>query len=159
MKNITEITETDFRKLDLVGYRYEKMSISAAAHRMVFKEHHLNDVLDEEKKYVEENPEWEQTVAFFVTELPTEEEKERCYEAFQGIKDEDERRQAAYGMAMLNVSNFDKYYWNQIGTYTIWDGVRHIYSKRTKWVIDADSECGELHKKKIARIYIVHLGE
>lgn len=159
MKEITEITESDFRKLDLKGYLYEKLVISSQAHKMKFMEHSLNDELDKEKKYVQSNPTWSQKIAFFVTSMPTEEDIKEQYLMLQGIKNEKERNEVAYGMALMNVSNQEKYYWNRLGTFTAWCGVKHIYSKRNKWLIDADSECGELHKKLIKRIYIVSLGE
>lgn len=159
MNKITEITETDFRKLDLIGYKYEKMLISSKSYKMHFVEHHLNDELDTEKAYLEENPKWKKTVAFFVTEIPTEKDIKEHYNMLQGIKDEKERQEVAKGQALMSFSYWDKYFWKETGTFTSWVGVNHIYSKRTKWFIDADSECGELHKKPIAHIYIVYLGE
>ncbi len=159
MKNITEISETDFRKLDLIGYKYEKMIINSNCWRMNFEECHLNKELDEQKKYVEENKSWVKTVAFFVTDLPTEDDVKKYYESYQGIKDDNERLIAAKNHAFMEVAYCDKYYWRTLGTFTSWAAVNHIYSKRNKWIVDADSEPGELYKKGIKRIYIVYLGE
>lgn len=159
MKNITEISERDFRKLDLYGYRYEKLEISKEAWKAHFKKYSLNDILDDEKIYLNENSSWERTIAFFITELPTEDDVINSYNMLKGIKNEKERKDAAFSQALMHCACYDKYFWRDISTFNTWVGVKHIYSKRTKWLINADSEKGELHKKGIKHIYLVHIGE
>lgn len=156
---ITEIAESDFRKLNLVGYRRERIDLPDGSHRFGFVKHFANNDLDEQKKYVNENGTWTKTTAFFFTDEPTEDEIRAKYGSYPADMPEDRKMELAFDDAMMDHAYCDKYCWPIIGTYESWAAVRHIYSKRTKWIIDADSEQGELHKKGIARIYIVHLGE
>lgn len=136
---ITEISETDFRKLKLVGYkRVKKTAVfkdESQYNFWIYEEVSLNDIIDKEISGGITT-----TVAIFMANVPTRPDND---------------------IELFNKIPFNKYYWNDFSSFCVRDDVIKIYSKKTQWVISAGpkSEPGILSKKGIDKIYLIHIGE
>ena len=151
---VTEISESDFRKLNLVGYDH-KMVDHGGYNALEFVPKSLNDVIDENKNYCKENN-WS-TIAIALHIEPTEEEiQAEANSKCSIIVHAEDKYKTARDLVLNKYSYYDKWL-NRLGasTYLVGCGIEHLYSTRDYWEIKHDY--WKAKKKETKAIYIVHL--
>lgn len=169
---ITEISEEDFKKLNLVGYDNERVDNNDGTFKFKFIQKHLNDKLEEYKRYLAEtilkdkvDLPWVMTVCIHIE--PTEEEvaweEEILKTATANPNHPDhgvcmDYSKEAYLQALYNFSYLDK--WMDRSGHTTYEfgiGLDHLYSTRDKWQARGWIDYFEVRKKDTKAVYIIHL--
>lgn len=158
-KFITEISEEDFKKLNLIGYDNERLELDNGSYTFEFIKKNLNDRLEEHKKYLAElilkdkmNLPWIMTVCIHTE--PTEESViDELNSGRTSVYDE------AYKSCLYEYSYLDKWM-DRAGhtTYEFGVGLDHLYSTRDKWQAQGWVDYFEVRKKDTKAAYIIHLG-
>ena len=159
MKNdfITEISEEDFRKLDLIGYRNTRVNCDEHSYRMIMAPVRLNEILDKELELSEEPVE---NVVFAIHIEPTEEAIRENMKLFT-FDGKGGRRNYTYEEAkefsFFEFSYLDKFMNRFSGNQTFQFGTNmpHIYSNRDYYYIKDDY--WRVKKSETKAIYIVHI--
>ena len=156
---ITEISEEDFRKLDLKGYKTERVE-HENGHRYEMVECSLNDVLDEQIQYCLESGcevdfnDLQIPVTFAIHEPPTEKDYEKVAKTFKGLNEEERRdfclRTCSYLYKYINQFTGPRSF--QIGC-----GIKHLYSTRDYY--EAHDDYWRVRKDETKVIYRVHLSQ
>ena len=111
MKNdfITEISEEDFRRLNLIGYRNTKVQCENNTYKYVMKQVYLNDILDQELHCSKEPVE---DVVFAIHVEPTESAIAEAMKMFTSDDKGGSRnfsREEAYFFTLYEYSYLDKF--------------------------------------------------
>lgn len=166
---ITEISEEDFRSLNLVGYDNERVNNDDGSFSFKFIKKRLNDKLDEYKRYLAE------TILKDKVDLPwvmavcihIEPAKEAIDEEVSLLEAASARvtsgacvdyAKEAYLQALYNFSYLDK--WMDRSGHTTYEfgiGLDHLYSTRDKWQAKGWIDYFEVRKKDTKAVYIIHL--
>lgn len=164
---ITKLTLSEYKKIAPLGCRKIKIK-SGNGYRLGYDDETPIALSIEDIKLAREGE--NKNIAVFIAEKPTPDEVQKeidehkeYYEALfpSGKPTEGEpmpynkQLKWAWDIVMASKAPFEKYFWNDGATYCIWCGVRHIYQRKTYFEVDADTECGRIRKKGIARIYLV----
>ena len=151
---VTEISEEDFKKLNLVGYDHKRVEYDTY-NKIEFVPKFLNEVIDENKNFCKENG-WS-TIAIAIHTEPTEEEIQKALENVNPmLKTTVDKNKVAKEFALINNSYCDKWLNRQgSSTYVIGCGIEHLYSTRDYWEIKNDY--WKVKKRETKAIYIVHL--
>ena len=132
---ITEISEEDFRKLDLKVKANERVQIDERSHRFEMVEKSMNDILDKEIKYLLEN----------------------------GYASDLEELSVPVTVAIAKDGQFylDKFMNRYSGaqTYQLGLGIKHIYSTRDYFECGKSEDYWRVLKRETKAIYRVHLDE
>ena len=163
---ITEISEADFRKLNLIGYRNTRVEVDEHSYRMEMMPIELNKEIDEHKKYCESEgkdtlePYYDIVYVALHTD-PTEEDIEEEMQTFTYDPKNGGRRnlthEEAFKSVLFNASYLDKFMNRFTGHQTFQMGynISHLYSTRDYY------ECGDdywrVKKIETRAIYKVHL--
>lgn len=169
---ITEISEEDFKRLNLVGYDNERVDNSDGSFKFQFVQKRLNDKLEEYKKYLAEtilkdkvDLPW--VMAVCIHTEPTKEvivkEKELLEAAIANPNHPDhgaimDYSKEAYLLALYDFSYLDK--WMDRSGHTTYEfgiGLDHLYSTRDKWQAKGWIDYFEVRKKDTKAVYIIHL--
>ena len=151
---VTEISETDFRKLNLIGFKRERIDHENWC-SMEFIEKKINDVLDEQKQYCKEQG-WT-TIVIALHVKPSEEKIQEAIKANYPVVEHSENKySAARSVVLTDYSYYDKWL-NKTGatTYQIGCGIEHLYSTRDYWCIKDDY--WQVKKKETEAVYLIHL--
>lgn len=135
---ITEISENDFRKLNLKVYRHERREIDERTHSFKFIERNINDILDEQIEYALKNG-YESDLADLQTPVTIALHK------------------LSTGDDILSSCYLDKFMNRFTGaqTFQIGWGISHLYSTRDYY--EAHEDYWRVKKKETEVIYRVHL--
>lgn len=162
-KFITEISEEDFRKLNLIGYDNERVENADGSYSFKFFKKDLNEKLDEYKKYllelIEDGHELPWTIAVCVHYLPTDESLAYYINNFKNIETGGKlTAEEAYHLALYDFSYYDKWM-DKAGhtTYEFGVGIDHLYSTRDKWIAKDWLDYFEVRKRETKAVYIIHL--
>ena len=158
-KFITEISESDFRKLNLIGYRNTRVDADEKSYKMEMMPIELNKILDQSIEFCKE--EGFTTVAIALHTEPTEEDIEKEMKFFTFDKEHGRRnftREEAFKLALFSCSYLDKFMNRLSGhqTFQIGCGITHLYSTRDYWEIRDDY--WRVKKSETKAIYLIHLG-
>ena len=163
-KFITEISEEDFKKLNLIGYDNERIENPDGSYSFEFIKKNLNYRLEEYKKYLAElilkdklDLPWIITVCIHTE--PTEEDIVYQQKTFKKIEDGSTYAyDEAYHLALYDYSYYDKWM-DKAGhtTYEFGVGLDHLYSTRDKWQAQGWIDYFEVRKKDTKAVYIIHL--
>ena len=150
-KYITEISEKDFRKLNLVGYKMIKVPIGENTHRLGWEKVKLNDVLDYEKKGF--NKYFKKCPKCIVVVIHSDQEKAIEYEKLW------KKEENASGYYVQGDLPEGFYFWDRFGSYTYLfsDGIDKLYTKEYKW-FDKNKEF-VIDKRDVDAVYLIHLEE
>ena len=158
-KFITEISESDFRKLNLIGYRNTRVDVDEKSFKMEMMPIELNKILDQYLDFCIE--EGFNTIAIALHTDPTE-EAIQCYMKLFTFDKEHGKRNYTYeeaeGLALFDFSYLDKFMNRFSGnqTFQIGCGITHLYSTRDYWEIRDDY--WRVKKSETKAIYLIHLG-
>lgn len=158
-KIITEISEEDFRKLDLRVYAFEKVK-TENGWKPHMAEIPINAILDGELEYIlssgyESDYESLLTpVTIAIHEPPSEKDYEEVRSAFKGMTDEE-----CHEYCVRACSYLDKFMNNFTGprTFQIGFGIRHLYSTRDYY--EAHEDYWRVSKRETKVIYRIKLSE
>lgn len=158
-KFITEISESDFRKLNLIGYRNTRVDVDEKSYKMEMMPIELNKILDQNLDFCKE--EGFNTVAIALHTDPTEESVQTYMKLFTFDKEHGKRNytyEEAKGLALFDFSYLDKFMNRFSGhqTFQIGCGITHLYSTRDYWEIRDDY--WRVKKSETKAIYLIHLG-
>ena len=168
---ITEISEEDFKKLNLKGYDNERVDHKDGSYSFRFLQKDLNYKLDEYKKQLaetilKEGIDLPWTIAVCIHVEPTGDAIEKEAELLQKLIANPNHpahnaiidySKEAYLQALYNFSYLDK--WMDRSGHTTYEfgmGIDHLYSTRDKWVAHW-IDYFEVRKKDTKAVYIVHL--
>ena len=156
---ITEISEKDFKKLNLYGFDRKMVDRADGSKSLKFIKKSLNEVIDENKDFCKENK-WN-TIAIAVHIEPTEDEiieqmKDDNLPTIRLAKNDEEKYEEARSLVLNDYSYYDKWL-NRMGasTYLVGCGIKHLYSTRDYFEIKDDY--WKVKKRETEAIYIVHL--
>lgn len=163
---ITEISEKDFRKLNLIGYKNTRVEVDEHSYRMEMLPVELNKEIDEYKEYREKEDKNTREPYYDILYIaihtdPTEEDIEDEMKTFTLDEKTGGRRnltrEEAFKSALFNASYLDKWMNQFTGhqTFQIGYNIGHLYSTRDYF------ECREgywkVKKSETKAIYKVHL--
>lgn len=161
-KFITEISEEDFKKLQLQGYDNKKVE-AQDYFTFDFIKCELNDKLEEYKHYltdlIQEGEKLPWVIALCIHTEPTEEAINYYLSTFKNVATgEPLVREEAFKLALYDFSYFDKWM-DRCGhtTYEFGVGINHLYSTRDKWVAKDWIDYFEVRKRDTKAVYIIHL--
>lgn len=157
---ITEISEEDFRKLNIKVYRHEREESEKGSFRFVMKEHYINDILDKQIKFTLESgyesdlEDLKTPVTIAIHEEPTKEDYERVRKEHPWFLASVVKNTVLYAHSYL-----DKFMNQYTGaqTFQIGWGIKHLYSTRDYYEMRGDY--WRVSKKETKVIYRVHLDE
>lgn len=167
---ITEISEEDFRKLNLVGYDNEKVDNGDGSYGFRFIQKRLNDILEKNKQYLAElilkdtmHLPWVITVCVHIepTKKDIDEEAASLKTIAAARLPSDaivDYEREAYLQALYNFSYLDK--WMDKSGHTTYEfgvGLDHLYSTRDKWQARGWIDYFEVRKKDTKAVYVIHL--
>ena len=158
-KFITEISESDFRKLNFIGYRNTRVDVDEKSYKMEMMPIELNKILDQYLYICEE-----EKITTVVVALHTDPTAEaiQCYMKLFTSDGNGGRRNYTYeeakGLALFDFSYLDKFMNRYSGnqTFQIGCGITHLYSTRDYWEIRDDY--WRVKKSETKAIYLIHLG-
>ena len=154
---ITEISEEDFRKLDLIGLKNTRVELGDGTHTFRFLEVKLNTILDDAVA------DGAKEVVIAIHEMPdnldceVEEELEKYFGAFKMFPEE-MQKEAALHSVIGKHAYYDKWL-NHSGasTYIYNYDVGHIYSTRDYFEAH-EGDYFRAKKKETKAVYVIHLG-
>ena len=166
---ITEISEEDFKSLNLVGYDNERVNNDDGSFSFKFVKKRLNDKLEEYKRYLAEtilkdkvDLPWVMAVCIHIepTEKAINEELSLLETAASRMPSGAyvDYAKEAYLQALYNFSYLDK--WMDRSGHTTYEfgiGLDHLYSTRDKWQARGWIDYFEVRKKDTKAVYIIHL--
>jgi hypothetical protein len=165
MRNyITEISEQDFKKLNLVGYDNERVEIDENSYELKFIKKNLNDKLEEYKQYLAEtiikdkiNLPWVMAVCIHTEPDPLYVDYMKLTTVSATGKN-DLTDAEAFNLSLYDYSYYDKWM-DKAGhkTYEFGIGLDHLYSTRDKWLAKGWIDYFEVRKKDTQAVYIIHL--
>lgn len=153
-KYTTEISESNFRKLNLIGYKREWITLEDGTKRLGWKKVILNDEIDDVKKDWDEY--FKGSPRTIVIAIHNDWELAEEYEKIWNESDPKDIRTRA------NLPD-GFYYWdkflNKLGatTYQLGCGISKLYSRETKWYITEDYF--DINKKETQDVFFIHLDE
>lgn len=158
-KIITDISEEDFRKLDITVHRHEKVTDGTVT-RIMMVPKKLNDILDEEIKcllesgYESDYADLLTPVTIAIHELPTTKDYEYAKERFPMMNEDDLKSHLLYEFSYL-----DKFMNQFTGaqTFQIGWGIRHLYSSRDYY--ESHDDYWKVRKNETKVIYRVKLSD
>lgn len=162
-KFITEISEEDFKKLQLQGYDNKKINTDTDGYvTFDFVKCELNDKLEEYKHYladlIQEGEKLPWTIALCIHTEPTEEAINYYASTFKDVATgKAMSREESFKQALYDFSYFDK--WMDRSGHTTYEfgvGIDHLYSTRDKWVAHW-IDYFEVRKRDTKAVYIIHL--
>lgn len=163
---ITEISEADFRKLNLIGYRNTRVDVDEHSYRMEMLPVELNKEIDEYKEYCEgdgkeyREPNYDIVYVALHTD-PTEEDIKDEMKTFMFDPKNGGRRNLtrdeAFKSALFNASYLDKFMNRFTGHQTFQMGfnIDHLYSTRDYF--ECHDDYWRVKKSETKAIYKVHL--
>ena len=161
VKNIiTEISEEDFRKLDLKVYRHERIKVDEKTHRFEMVERSLNEILDKEIEsciesgYESDYLDLQLPVTIAIHEPPTEKDHKSVAKMFPRMSEKE-----IHEYCLRACSYLDKFMNQYTGaqTYQLGWGIKHLYSTRDYF--EAHEDYWRVAKKETKVIYRVKLSE
>ena len=159
---VTEISEEDFKKLNLVGYDNEKVELDDKTLMFTFVKKDLTKVLEEYKAYlaecIQEGTKLPWTIALCLHTEPTEEAIDYNMKTFKNTKTGlPYTKEEAFNVSLYDFSYLDKWM-DKHGhtTYEFGIGIDHLYSTRDKWVAHW-IDYFEVKKRDTKACYIIHL--
>ena len=158
---ITEISEEDFRKLNLKVRRNERVVVSENVHKFEMVEKSLNEILDNEIKYCLESgyesdlKNLKIPVTIAIHEEPTEEDYKEFINTYKGLLTPDEAR----NLCRHEWTYLDKFMncFTGAQTFQIGWGISHLYSTRDYY--ESHEDYWRVSKKETKVIYRVKLSD
>lgn len=156
---VTEISEEDFRKLNLIGYRNAKVECEDNSYKFVMKPISLNKLLDKELKEANEPI---NEIVFAIHIEPTEEFIKESMKLFTSDGNGGCRNytyEEAKEYALYEFSYLDKFMNRFTGMQTFQYGVNlgHIYTNRDYFYSKEDY--WRVRKADTKAVYIVHIDQ
>lgn len=173
-KRVCHIAESDFRKLNLVGAIHVLKDVAPTPEYpngykvYSYEDEPLNDLLDEQRKYIKEMGWKNDTVMIALHTDPSPECLKKCEEEASRMKTtkghpllQKEKDKRAEMLALTEEGTYLDKFLDRRGsvTYCQCPSVKQIYSIRNYWFCDSDSESTQVPKKDTKAIYLVYLGE
>lgn len=157
---ITEISEEDFRKLNLAVYRQEKEKNMDGSICFVMKEYNINDILSKEiamtlnSGYESDLRDLKMPVTIAIHEEPTEEDFLRVKKEHPWLLEK-----ASKNAVLYEYSYLDKFMNQFTGaqTFQIGWGIKHLYSTRDYY--EAHEDYWRVRKNETKAIYRIKLSE
>lgn len=168
---ITEISEKDFKRLNLKGYDNERVDHGDGSYSFKFIQKDLNDKLEDYKKhlakYIKDGQELPWVIAVCIHTEPTKESIAKEKELIKRVLENPNHplkgvcvdyEKEAYLQALYNYCYYDKWM-DKAGhtTYEFGGGLDHLYSTRDKWQAKGWIDYFEVRKKDTEAVYIIHL--
>ena len=160
-KLITEISEEDFRKLNLKVYKTEREECESGGHRFALVEKSLNDILDEQIEYTIKSGypsdlyDLRTPVTIAIHEEPSEEDYQEYVEQYKGLSADEARETCRHACGTYLDKFMNRFTGAQ--TYQIGWGIRHLYSTRDYY--EAHEDYWRVRKDETKVIYRVRLSD